>query len=129
MIANLIISFFMLMIGCAMMILWIMEMFNNPEVDMSAGFFRAREKQSNNIFWFHIVAELITAVLLVASGIILVMRDENLYPVAYFALGALFYSSLNSMGWAFAYRERYNYAYPIIGGFMLSVIAIIVLIA
>lgn len=119
----------MLMTGCAMMIIWIMEMFSNPGVDLSEGFFRARERESNNIFWFHIVAELITAVLLVASGILLVMREENSYPIVFFALGALFYSSLNSMGWAFASRERYNYAYPMIGGFILSVVGIIVLMA
>ncbi len=124
-----IISFFLLMTGTSMIIIWIMDIGKNPEVDLSEGFFRAREKNSQNLFWFHIVAELITGLLLIASGIILLVGDTNSFPVAHFALGALFYSSLNSLGWAFAEKGRRNYAFPILSGLIISVISIIILIA
>jgi hypothetical protein len=96
---------------------------------LSEGFFSAREKKSQNLFWFHIFAEIITGLLLITSGTILLVGDTNSYPIAHFALGALFYSSLNSLGWAFAEKGRYNYALPMLTGLIISIISIIILIA
>lgn len=76
-----------------------MNLGKNPDIDPSAGFFKAREKDSRNLFWFHIVAELLTGIILIVSGIILICRDINSLPIVNFAPGALFYSSLNSLGW------------------------------
>lgn len=126
---SMIISFFLIMCGTSIIIIWIMSFFKNPDADLSAGFFKSREKNSGNLFWFHIVAEFITGVILIASGIILLFRDLNSYPIVYFALGALFYSSLNSLGWAFAYRDRYKYAIPMMIGLFISIVSIIILIS
>lgn len=127
--AIMVISFMLLMTGISMIIIWIMDIGKNPDVDLSAGFFRAREKKSGNIFWYHIVAEVVTGILLIASGIILIIRDFNSFPVVYFALGALFYSSMNSMGWAFAEKERRRYAIPMITALLISVLSLITLFA
>lgn len=129
MVAKFIISFFLLMVGTSMIIIWIMDLSKNPEVDLSEGFFKSREKNSQNLFWFHIVAEIATGTLLIASGVILLQGDINLHPVVYFALGTLFYSSLNSLGWAFAEKSRHNYAIPMLSGLIISVISTIILIA
>lgn len=126
--ALMIISFLQIMCGTSIILIWIMNLSKNTESDLSGGFFRAREKESRNIFWFHIVAELITGIALIASGIILLSRDFNLYPVVYFALGALFYSSLNSLGWAFANKERYVYIIPMTIGLVISLAGMIILI-
>jgi hypothetical protein len=127
--ATWIISFFLLMTGTSMIIIWIMDIGKNPEVDLSEGFFKAREKNSQNLFWFHILAEITTGILLIASGIVLLLGDINLHPVVHFALGALFYASLNSLGWAFAEKGRRSYALPMLSGLIISIISIIILIA
>ena len=111
-----------------LIIIWITNLSKNPDIDLSPGFFKAREKDSRNLFWFHIVAELLTGTILIISGIILISRDVNAYPFVHFALGALFYSSLNSLGWAFAYREWYLYAIPMTIGLLVSLASIIILI-
>jgi hypothetical protein len=129
MVAIMIVSFFLLMTGTSMIIIWIMDLGKNPDIDLSGGFFRVREKQSQNLFWFHIVAELATGVLLIAAGVILLIRDINSYPVVHFALGALFYASLNSLGWAFAKKERRNYAMPMIAGLIVSIVSLVILTA
>ena len=66
---------------------------------------------------------------MIAGGVILLIRDINSYPVVCFALGALFYASLNSLGWAFAKRERRNYAMPMIAGLIVSVVSLVILTA
>ncbi len=124
-----ILSFFLIMCGASIIIIWIMNLRKNPDIDLSAGFFRAREKDSKNLFWFHIVAEFFTGLLLIVSGIIIISRNINSLPIVHFALGALFYSSLNSLGWAFAYRERYFYATPMTIGLVISLVSIIIMIA
>lgn len=128
MVINLIIAFILIMTGIAMIIIWIIDINENPEVDMTGGFFRAREKNSNNIFWFHITAELITAILLIMAGIIIVLKAERLIPLVFLSLGALFYSSLNSLGWVFACQHRKKYAFPIITGLTIAVLSALMLI-
>ena len=121
-------SFLMLVMGIAFIIIWIADINNNPEVDMSRGFFRAREKASNNIFWFHITAEILTGLLLIAGGTVIFLDIKELYPLVCFSVGALFYTSLNSLSWAFAEKHRYNYAWPMLAGLAVSVFILITLI-
>ena len=125
---SLVTSFLLLIMGIAFIIIWIADINNNPEVDMSAGFFRAREKSSNNIFWFHITAEIITGLLLIAGGTVIFLGIHELYPLVCFSTGALFYTSLNSLAWAFAERHRYSYAWPMLAGLVISIFTLINLI-
>ncbi len=122
MFADLIASFLLLILGTGILIIWLADINNNPEVDLSQGFFKAREKDSNNIFWFHIAAELITGVLLISGGMIILLNERELFFLVYFSSGALFYTSLSSLGWALADRKRYPYAIPMLGGLFFSVI-------
>ena len=126
---DLIIAFMLIMTGIAMIAIWIIDINDNPEVDMTNGFFHAREKHSNNIFWFHIVVEMITALLLIMGGIIIVIKAERLFPLVYLSLGALFYSSFNSLGWVLAYQNRRRYVYPIIAGLSIAVLSAVAFIA
>ena len=45
-----------------------------------------------------------------------------------FALGALFYTSLNSLGWAFARKDRFSYAVPMLVGVVVAVFSLVVLL-
>jgi hypothetical protein len=120
MIIRLIISFFLLIVGSAMLIIWIADINNKPDIDFSEGFFRAREKQSGNIFCFHIIAETISSLSLIAGGLVLLSGSDTFMPVVYFSLGALFYSSVNSLGWAFAETQRKIYRLPMMLGLAVS---------
>ncbi len=122
MFADLLASFFLLIMGVGIIIIWVVDINNNPEIDFTGGFFRARERESNNIFWFHIVAELLTGLLLIISGMVILLNEKELIFLVYFSSGSLFYTSLSSLGWAFANRERYLYAFPMIGGLIFSII-------
>jgi hypothetical protein len=120
-------SFFLLITGSAMLIIWIADINNKPDIDFSEGFFRAREKESGNIFWLHIVSELITGVMLICGGIIILQRSSEMLPLVYFSLGLLFYSSLNSLSWAFARPDRRIYRIPMITGLVISVAGFFIL--
>lgn len=127
MLGDLIASFLMLIIGSAIIIIWFADLNNNPEVDLKNGLFKAREKGSNNILCFHLVAEFITGILLITGGITILLHEHELMFLVYFASGSLFYTSLNSLSWAFAYPGRYMYAYPMIIGLVVSIMVPILL--
>lgn len=48
--------------------------------------------------WFHVVAELVTAVLLITSGVLMLRRERLGDSLTGIALGALFYTGINSAG-------------------------------
>lgn len=127
MFADLIVSFLFLILGLAIIIIWLSDINNSPDIDMQAGFFRARDRSSNNLLFFHLMAEMITGILLILSGIILLAEKESFYFICFFSAGALFYTSLNSLSWAFAYKRRYPYAFPMLGGLAVSLLAIFLL--
>ncbi len=49
--------------------------------------------------WFHIVAELLTAALLIAAGVALLRRSARARLLAAVSLGALVYTAINSPGY------------------------------
>ncbi|MBW1614084.1 MAG: hypothetical protein JRJ57_08950 [Deltaproteobacteria bacterium] len=122
------VSFLLLIIGIAMLVIWIADINNNPEIDFSKGFFKARGKASGELFCFHIIGEVLTGIMLILSGIIILYRTPEWMPCAYFSLGALFYTSLNSLGWAFARKERKRYGIPITAGLIISIFSFIILL-
>ena len=127
MLGDIIASFLMLIIGSAIIIIWFADINNNPEVDLTKGFFRAREKSSNNLFCFHLLAEFITGILLIIGASVILLNENELMFLVYFASGSLFYTSLNSLSWAFAFKRRYSYAYPMIAALILSVLIPVIL--
>ena len=63
-----VVAVFMLVMGAGIAGVWTRDILANPEIDMSPGFFRARDKDSDALFWFHWVAEYGTAAALLAGG-------------------------------------------------------------
>lgn len=122
MFADLLASFLLFIMGVGIVIIWVVDINNNPEIDFTGGFFRARERESNNLFWFHIVAELLTGLLLIISGMVILLNEKELFFLVYFSSGSLFYTSFSSLGWAFANKGRYIYAFPMIGGLIFSIL-------
>ena len=62
-----------------------------------------------------------TRALLLGGGIGLLLDTGWARVVAALGLGALFYTSTNSLGWALAERDRRSYAAPMSAGILVSV--------
>lgn len=104
------------------------DIFTNTDIDLSTGFFNARDKDSGNLFWPHWLAEYLTAILLIVAPVLIFLKLDAGTKLLPFAAGALFYTSLNSLGWAFARKERFGYAFPMLFALALSCVYFLLLI-
>ena len=112
----------MMLMGIGILVVWTGDIVRGDKVDRSRGLFRARENDDGSLLWPHWVAEYTTALLLIAAGVGLLADTGWAATVSALALGALFYTSVNSLGWALATRERHAYAVPMIIGLVVSVV-------
>ena len=119
-----------LMIGMGLAIagVWTRDIIVGDKVDLSPGILRAREQDSGSLLWPHWVAEYSTAATLIAGGIGLLADSSWARVVAPAALGALLYTSTNSLGWALADRERFVYSAPMIAGVVVGLGGIVYLL-
>lgn len=101
--------------------IWTRDIFKNPDIDLKAGFFKARDKDAGTLFWPHWFAEYGTAAGLIAGGIGLLLRTSWGTPVALLADGALLYTSMNSLGWSLAKKERRPYTIPMLAGLAVGI--------
>jgi prepilin signal peptidase PulO-like enzyme (type II secretory pathway) len=108
--------------GAAIAAVWTVDIATGNKVDLSDGFFRARDGATGPLLWPHWVAEYATAAALIAAAIGMFLDEGWGRPLAGLALGALFYTSVNSLGWVFARRERAGYAVPMLAGVIVSVL-------
>lgn len=128
---SLLVGVFMLVMGAGIAGIWTIDIVGSPEVDRTRGILRARDRSSGSLLVPHWLAEYATALLLLAGGIGLVSAIPNgawswFVPVA---LGALAYTSLNSLGWVLADRSRAAYGVPMAIGLAGSIASIGLLIA
>jgi hypothetical protein len=122
---------FMLVMGAGMAGIWTIDIVRSPEVDRSRGILRARDRSNGSLLVPHWMAEYATALLLAAGGIGLMFATAPgpwswLVPVG---LGALAYTSLNSLGWVLADRSRAAYAIPMTIGLIGALASIGLLVA
>ncbi len=109
---------FMIVMGAGIAVIWTRDILAGKEVDTSAGILKARETRSNELMWPHWAAEYLTSLLLILGGAALLVSVRPDPSLAAVALGMLLYSSLNSLSWAFAAKERYVYAAPMLLGLL-----------
>ena len=110
--------------------MWTVDIVRSPEIDRSRGLLRARDR-SGSVMLPHWIAEYGTAIVLLAGGLGLLLRWPPdpwswLVPVG---LGALAYTSLNSLGWVLADRSRLAYGLPMAVGLAGAVVSIVLLVA
>ncbi len=122
---------FMLVMGAGIAGIWAVDIARSPEVDRTRGLLRARDRSNGSLLLPHWMAEYATALLLLAGGIGLVFATAPgawswLVPIG---LGALAYTSLNSLGWVLADRSRAAYGIPMAIGLVGAIASIGLLIA
>jgi hypothetical protein len=125
------VGLFMLVMGAGIAGIWTIDIVRNPEVDRTRGILRARDRSNGSLLVPHWIAEYATALLLLAGGLGLVMATAPgawswLVPIG---LGALAYTSLNSLGWVLADRSRAAYGVPMAIGLIGAIASIGLLLA
>jgi phosphoglycerol transferase MdoB-like AlkP superfamily enzyme len=127
---QLVIASFMCLMGIGIAGIWTRDIMSDPEVDISNGLFSAREPGSGSLFWLHWLAEYGTAAGLIAGAVGVFVATPWATSVSLVALGALAYTSINSLGWAFSRRDRYVYGVPMLvgaAGSMASIVAVVLM--
>jgi len=110
------IAVFMVVMGVAMAGIWTRDIISGHQLDIAAGRWRARDPQARTVMLPHWIAEYGTAASLVAGAVGLLIDAGWGSSLAFVALGALVYTSVNSLGWALAERARLPYAVPMLIG-------------
>ena len=121
---RLVIAVAMIGMGIGIAAIWTRDLIAGDKVDLSPGIFRARDSDNGSLLWPHWLAEYGTALLLVLGGAGLAVETDWSSPVAAGGLGALLYTSVNSLGWALAQSERKMYAIPMTAGVVLGTIGL-----
>jgi hypothetical protein len=122
---------FMLVMGAGIAGIWTIDIVRSPEVDRTRGILRAHDRSTGSLLVPHWIAEYATALLLLAGGAGLVFAAAPgawswLVPIG---LGALAYTSLNSLGWVLADRSRATYGIPMAIGLIGAIASIGLLVA
>ena len=124
-----VVAVLMILMGTGIAGVWTADIIGGDKVDLSDGVLRARESDTGSMLWPHWVAEYTTALLLFVGGGGVLAGTGWARLLSGFALGALFYTSVNSLGWVLADRERSAYGAPMVVGIVVSAIGLIWLIA
>jgi hypothetical protein len=115
----------MAVMGLGIAGVWTRDIVAADQLDIAAGRLRAREPGAGSFLLPHWIAEFGTAGLLLAGSIGLLAEAGWALALSLVALGALVYTSTNSLGWALAERARLPYAAPMAMGAVGGVAAII----
>jgi hypothetical protein len=125
---DLLIALFAGVMGAAMAGIWARDIMSGHGFDAPHGLLRAREADSDDLMMWHWAAELGTAVLLVGGAFLMLTNAAIAEAVMLLALGALAYTSTNSLGWSLAAPQRRPYVLPMAGGLVGAVISAVVLV-
>jgi hypothetical protein len=122
------IAAFMIMMGVGITVIWTRDIVTGTQFDHSRGRRHARD-DDGSLLLPHWVAEYATAVGLLIGAAGLLADTGWAAVVTPAALGGLWYTSTNSLGWAMAQSDRRTYAIPMVIGLVGSTICLITLLA
>ena len=120
------ISWLQILFGALMLTIWLKEIFKQTKKVKKIPLSWKNEK--GEWMWFHILAELTTAFLLIVSGILFQLAVPKAVCLTLFSAGLLFYASLNGLSWVIAQKSRYIFVIPMSVGIILSTLILKVLI-
>jgi uncharacterized membrane protein YphA (DoxX/SURF4 family) len=127
---QLMVGVFMVVMGIGIAGIWTIDILKSPEVDRSRGLVRARDR-AGSVMLPHWVAEYATALSCLVGGLALALgwTSRPWSWVVAIALGALAYTSLNSLSWVLADRSRMSYGVPMVIGLAGALTAILLLLS
>lgn len=114
---------FMILMAIGIISVWVKEIVSAQKMVNYFGW-----KEGENLLWPHITVEIITGVLLLIAGIGTFMEVNWAGMLGFFSMGALFYTSFNSLGWILAKKDRRSFAIPMILGLVGSVVFLIIIL-
>ncbi len=82
------------------------------------------KNESSEIMWFHVSAELFTALSPIVAGIVTFYESSFSNTITFFVAGLFYYASLNSMSWVFAEKSRLKLIFPMMAGILTSIFAL-----
>ncbi|MFP4470699.1 MAG: hypothetical protein ACLFPE_08450 [Bacteroidales bacterium] len=110
---------FTLMMGLGIAGVWTADLASG-KFSGHGGFF-SWHNDAGEPLWTHVLAEYLTATGLIAAAAGAFAQAVWAVPLSLIFLGALAYTSLNSLGWTFARKGRTGYAIPMITGLAGSI--------
>jgi hypothetical protein len=125
-----VVGVFLIVMGIGIAGIWTVDIVRNPDIDRNRGLLRARDG-TGSVMVPHWIAEYATALLCLVGGLGLVLgwTSTEWSWVVPLALGALSYTSLNSLGWVLADRTRASYGVPMVIGLTGALISIVLLLS
>jgi hypothetical protein len=117
---------FMILLGAGIAGIWTVDIMKGKFYNQ--GNFFNWINDGGDKMWPHIFAEYITAAGLIIGGIALYTAKPWATPFSLVFLGALCYTSLNSMSWVFAQKDRIGYGIPMMAGLAGGVASIVILL-
>ena len=118
-----IIPIFTIVMGLGIAGLWIKDILGGR---FKGGFFKWQD--GDNVMWPRICVEFLTAAMLLMSGIGTLLDAGWAQVLTFFSLGAIFYASFDSLGWAFARKGRWVYSMFMVIGLAGSITFIALII-
>ena len=91
----------MMLMGITIAGVWTREILAGDKVDLSHGFFAARDPDAGTLFWCHWLAEYVTAAALIVAAVGLLVHANWAAAIGGLATGALLYTSVNSLSGPF----------------------------
>jgi hypothetical protein len=119
---------FMIVMATGIVAIWTRDIVTAVSLDVSRGRWKARDPRSQSLLLPHWVAEYGTALTLAIGGLGLLLDWRSSRSISFAALGALLYTSTNSLGWVLADRSRIIYGVPMVIGTCGALICIAILI-
>lgn len=120
------VAVFALVMGVGVATIWTLDLARG-RVDLGAGLLHARE--GGDLLWPHWLAEYATAAVLIVGAIAWLAGAAWADGVLLVGLGALVYTSVNSLGWVLAEPARRGYGVPMLVGAVGGVTAVVALLA
>lgn len=122
------VSIIMICCGLAIAGIWTADILKGEKIDISNGLFKARDSECNSLMWPHWIAEYSTGIGLIIGGVGIFLNISWSYNLSLIVLGALLYTSMNSLSWAFANKERLSYAIPMLISFVGACFSILLIL-
>jgi hypothetical protein len=122
---NRMVPVFLVIMGMGISGIWSMDITKGKFKDQ--GHLFSWKNEAGEFLWTHILAEYLTAGMLIIGGTGLFLDTDWSVSLAMIALGALGYTSLNNLGWTFVKKERKGYAIPMMLGLVGCIISICIL--